>query len=651
MKLTNVHITRFRCIDDSTAFSVGKVTCLVGKNESGKTSVLHALERLNPINPQATQLDKLRDYPRHLLAEYEPKSRAISTTWELEDGDVAAVGAILGPESLTGRKLEVCKAYDGTETWTVQIDEAKVIAWLLVESACDNAERAEFKGCTTILEAKTKAEALKPQGSARVLALVERIAKIRESRGTIAAWDILAPLMPKFLYFASYDRMGGTVHLETLATKKQSNALDREDDVFLAFLEYAGTTLGEIGGMNTYEAIKARVEGASIKLSKQIFAYWSQNRHLKVEFSVEPGRPGDTAPLNSGTVMRTRIHNKLHDMTVPFDDRSAGFTWFFSFLVFFSHVQKVHGNVIILLDEPGLNLHGKAQADLVRFIYEKLCPKHQVIYSTHSPFMVPSEDLASVRTVEDVVNWKSNGEHEVLGTKVGDKDSFSTDRDTLFPLQGALGYEITQSLFVGPHTLVVEGPSDILYLQSFSAELKRRSRRSLDARWTICPTGGVDKVAAFVSLFAGNKLHVAVLTDIAHGNKTKVEALRRSKLLRDGHVLTTGDFCGQDEADVEDLLGKSVYLEVVNQAYALKEKSKLSDASLATTGEASVRVVKQVEAAMRLLPTAPDFDHYGPALWILRNPSFLEAETTDVNEALERFERLFDTLNALLPSV
>ena len=133
----------------------------------------------------------------------------------------------------------------------------------------------------------------------------------------------------------------------------------------------------------------------------------------------------------------------------------------------------MHGNVIILLDEPGLNLHGKAQADLVRFIYEKLRGKHQVIYSTHSPFMVPSGDFASVRTVEDVVKWSGNGEFEVYGTKVGD-DNLSTDRDTLFPLQGASGYEITQSLFVGSHSLVVEGPSEILYFLAVSAELKRR---------------------------------------------------------------------------------------------------------------------------------------------------------------------------------
>lgn len=493
-----------------------------------------------------------------------------------------------------------------------------------------------------------RAAELKTLNSARIAALLERIGKFRGNSARFAAIDLLAKRMPKFLYFASYDRMDGTVHAQTLAKRKANNTLTRGDEVFLAFLEYAGTSLEEIIGLNVYEAIKARVEAASIKISKQIFQYWSQNRHLKVEFSAEPGREGDEPPLNTGLVIRTRIHNKLHDMTVPFDDRSAGFTWFFSFLVLFSQVEKNQGNVVILLDEPGLNLHGKAQADLVRFIYEKLKGSHQVIYSTHSPFMVPTHDLASVRTVEDVVKFESNGDFKVFGTKVGD-ETLSTDRDTLFPLQGALGYEITQSLFVGPHTLVVEGPSDILYLNCISEELKRRKRVKLDSRWTLCPSGGVEKVAAFISLFGGNKLHVAVLTDFADGQRNKIEALRRSRLLSDGHVFTTSDFCSQSESDIEDLLGPETYVDLVNQCYGLKGKSALSSKALEESGEASERVVKRVEACMRLLPSVPEFDHYSPAAWLLQNPTLIQGESPALLEALDRFERLFESFNALLP--
>jgi predicted ATP-dependent endonuclease of OLD family len=109
------------------------------------------------------------------------------------------------------------------------------------------------------------------------------------------------------------------------------------------------------------------------------------------------------------------------------------------------------------------------QADLLRYIEEKLKPDHQVIFTTHSPFMVPADRLDWVRTVEDVVVQKGQ-KFVSVGTRVGG-DVLSTDRDTLFPLQAALGYEITQSLFVGEHTLLVEGPSDILYLKAASNAL------------------------------------------------------------------------------------------------------------------------------------------------------------------------------------
>ncbi|MCY4375196.1 MAG: hypothetical protein OXC31_15665 [Spirochaetaceae bacterium] len=99
------------------------------------------------------------------------------------------------------------------------------------------------------------------------------------------------------------------------------------------------------------------------------------------------------------------------------------------------------------------------------------------------------------------------------------------EADTLFPLQGALGYEATQSLFVGEHTLLVEGPSDILYLHALSRALDTRGRTGLDSRWTMCPAGGIDRIMPFVSLFAGKDLHIAVLADQAQGAKGKVNRI------------------------------------------------------------------------------------------------------------------------------
>ena len=70
MKLTKARITNFRSIQDSTEFDVGDVTCLVGKNESGKTALLQALHRLNPVVESSGDFDDTDDYPRHAANDY-----------------------------------------------------------------------------------------------------------------------------------------------------------------------------------------------------------------------------------------------------------------------------------------------------------------------------------------------------------------------------------------------------------------------------------------------------------------------------------------------------------------------------------------------------------------------------------------------------
>lgn len=653
MKLVRAHITNYRSVLDTGEFSLGGTTCLVGKNESGKTTVLQALERVNPFDETKKRFNRDLEYPRGYLGEYEERhggaeANVISTIWELDESDIAALEAELGPDCLRSNEVRVEKAYEADgRVWTVSINEPQVVNSLLARCGVKAAEKKTLS-TNSVAELIKKVAELGEAASAEAKAAVAAGSAFRGQSATYKAVDILTSRIPKFLYFSNYDRMEGRVHLGTLhALKASRQKLKPSQEIFLDFLDFAGTTIEELNGTKTFEQLKARVEAASISISKQIFSYWSQNKNLKVEFSLEAGRAGDEPPFNEGWVMHTRIRNRLHDMTVPFDERSAGFTWFFSFLVKFSQVKKKEGNVVILLDEPGLNLHAKAQADLLRYIKDKLEPHHQVVYTTHSPFMVPADNILSVRTVEDVVKYRQGEEPEVLGTKVGD-EVLSTDRDTLFPLQSALGYELSQSLFVGEHTLLVEGPSDVLYLQAMSDALKALGRTHLDRRWTICPTGGVDKVWAFVSLFGGNRLHVAAFIDYASGQKSNIEKLRKSQLLEDGHVLLAPEFCGQAEADTEDLLGEKLFLEIVNGAYAIPKGKILAAGKLPAGAPPDVRLLPRVEAAMKLIPDVPEFDHFLQSSWLIKNSGVLDPK--EFPEAFDRFEALFTRLNKLLPS-
>lgn len=651
MQLRKMRVTNFKIVEDSNEFTLDRVTCLVGKNESGKTAVLEALYHLNPYDDNDRQYDRIEQYPRRYLTDYEERhegeeARVLTTHWELEAIDVQAVDAVLGKGCLKSNEVIVHKKYgDNATTWTVPLDEPRVVQNLIELAGLYDEEAKPATEHKTVGSLRKYLDGKGVSDSEREAKLLNMITNFRDGSPYKAAIDALS--LPKFLLFANYDFMCGNVAVDDLLRRKgDPKALKPGEKVFFAFLGLVGTTLEEISKIDRFEPLRARLEAASNKITRDTFRYWTQNRDLRVVFTLDAALPGDPAPFNSGKILHTRIYNNLHDVSVDFDERSRGFVWFFSFLVLFSQVKRDYGkNVIILLDEPGLSLHAKAQGDLLRYIAEKLAPNHQVVYTTHSPFMVDPENLMTVRTVEDVTLRNDDGSvKEILGTKVGDK-VLSTDRDTLFPLQGALGYDITQTLFVGKHDLLVEGPSDLLYLTAFSTALKGMGRVALDPRWTITCVGSVDKVAAFVRLFSSNKLHVAVLVDYSHGQKRKVEDLRRSKILRENHVLTLDSFTGKAEADIEDVIGWKNYMTLVNSCYGLKGANVLEDPEVEDE-----RVVKKVEERFGTMPPeVPEFDHYMPSEYLIKNRAAALAEMPELDQTLNRFERIFGQLNEMLP--
>ena len=397
------------------------------------------------------------------------------------------------------------------------------------------------------------------------------------------------------------------------------------------------TNIDELRKAAKLEELINKTRGVSSKISREIFAYWSQNKHLKVDFRCDMAKSGDQAPYNSGYIFSTRIENTRHDSSVSFDDRSSGFVWFFSFLVWFFKLQKENMNLFVLLDEPGLTLHAKAQADLLRYFKDKIIPKFQLMYTTHSPFMLDFSDILSTRTVEDVTDQNDN----VLGTKIG-SDVLSKDRDTVFPLQAAFGYDITQTLFIGKNVLLVEGPSDILYLNYFSNQLAKNKRESLNNKWTICPTGGIDKIQSFVSLFSGNSLRIASLSDYHEGDKRKIDRLKTTGILKAGHILLASDYTGLATSDIEDIIGNDAYIYLVNNCYALTDEDIIYPST-----DIKGNVLRYVEDKMSLIKAdVPEFNHYAPSEHLIKNPSVFDS--IDISDALNRFEKLFKDINLLL---
>ena len=604
--------------------------------------------------------DVERDYPRRFLTEYterHPKENAkvVSTKWTMTDEEKKKIQDEIG-DALQDKPVVISCGYKDTEpTWELPIDYAKAAQNLIATEKLNKEEKASLADVETTSKLRESLEKIKEPRS-RQKRLLERLTAYPEKCFKGFAEASLKPGFPRFMYSSHYDRMVGEIRLDTFEARKakqhpvftQWGEIKPGEQVFVDFLEYAGTSLKEIATANTYESLNARCEAASSHITAQLLEYWTQNPNIEFEVRVTKAEAGDPAPFNEGIIARARVKNNLHKLSLPFSERSAGFVWFFSFLVKFAQVQKTAGNLILLLDEPGLTLHGKAQGDLLRYFDEKLAPRHQVIYTTHSPFMVPADNLPAVRIVEDRIFQPRPGQWTSEGTKVRD-DTLATDRDTLFPLQGALGYEITQTLFVGKHTLLIEGPGDILFLESLSSALVRRGKTGLNRRWTMCPAGGIDKIQPFVALFSGQKLDIATLSDYAKPDKKKFESLRQNKVLESERLLNFATILGLQEADIEDIFSPALYAEVINEAFDLPAANRATAQLLLDADQNTTRLVKKAEAFFAVLPPgAPEFNHFAPAGWLFFNPGVLDQKTPEVNETLDRAEKVIAALNKLL---
>jgi len=288
--------------------------------------------------------------------------------------------------------------------------------------------------------------------------------------------------------------------------------------------------------------------------------------------------------------------------------------------------------LFILLDDPGIGLHAKAQEDLLRYISQELEPNYQVIYTTHSPFMVEPNNLQRTRTVEDIISTGDDGSEKYLGTKVGEK-VFSTDTDTLIPLRAALAYELMQSMVAGHKTLLVESVTDVLYINWFSARLNKKGQAGLDSSWKIVPCGGGEKIGAFLGLFGANQGNVVVLMDVAGGQK-RLEQLRESELLRDCGILTMDKYINNEEGSIEDLIGwPTLSLTAPGENVSIEDQPK--------------RLVRRVEEHFAAAgPDFSSFDRYKPAEFLIEYTGKCLKKLPDLSKALDRFERLFADINS-----
>lgn len=653
MKLKNFRVREFRSIWDSGSIEVdAQVTCLVGKNEAGKTALLTALYRTNPIIAEHTVFDVIYDYPKREVEDYrfgvENKDRdeavVVECLYELESDDIEAVTSAFGPNVLKEKTFRR-KTYYGKSNsrFLLEVDDGAARAYLADNPDLPDDLKDTLKAAgdwEVFAAALNTAEAIEVVKTLKML-----VSKVREKDLASHIFNhLIWPRAPKFLYFDEYYQMKGQANLNALIAREDTKKLEDFDYPLIGLIHLARLNLRElVVAKNTIE-LKNRLEGAGNHLTSRIVRYWSQNQHIQMRFDVRDAKMEDPPDMRQGINVWGEVYDSVHWAHTPLGTRSRGFVWFFSFLAWYEDIKRQKQNVILLLDEPGLSLHGRAQADLLRY-FEAELSSHQLIYTTHSPFMIDPTKFERVRIVQDLgIEKKEPLPKEQDGTKVLTNVFDATD-DSLFPLQGALGYEIQQTLFIGPNSLVVEGPADKLYIRAVSALLEREGRTGLSEKWVITPVGGSGKVPSFVALLAPQKdMNIATLLDIHDGDRAMIEDLYKKKLLKRKQVITYADFTRTKEADAEDMFERDFYVKLVNDEFAKELQSPIPISAL---NKHDPRSLQAIESYLQKNPFKfGTFGHYRPARYFEENVLRLWPQVSD--ETKDRFEAAFKHLNALL---
>lgn len=661
MRLTKFRVQNYKKIGDTGWITVRDLTAFVGKNEAGKSALFRGLSKLNPSDGE--KYDDLREFPR----------RRYTDEFKHQDCPVAS-----GEFELSSReKDELSKLCPALNNCT-HVVCTRHYSWKLhvafePDPQVSALTRAEFTKVLQHLE-QTIGELSAPEGKGDALAsikknLLQNISQCKNQQASRAAGEIvpiteaenirnaiatlsnedwqkqvLGPVrkqveelvmrsrlaaqleeakkwveakLPKFIYFDRYDVIDSAVHLPTFVQQLTSTPSAPKVRTTRCLFEHVGLNvkeLAELGrhqpGQQHNEQVRRYVDQRAIHFSSASSAmtakfqdWWEQRRH-KFRYQAD------------GDYFRIWVSDDLDPSEIELDQRSLGMQYFFSFYtVFLVEAKGAHQGSILLLDEPGLHMHGTAQAKIVKFI-EKLSQDNQTMYTTHSPFLVDANHLERVRIV-----YEAND-----GTTKVSEDVWPRDKDALFPLQAGLGYQLVQTLFIGKRQLIVEGLTDYWILKAFDQALRLRNQPSLRDDVIIVPSAGISKLLPLASMLVGHDVEVVALLDGDEPGRKEGKKLVDKLLSGDvGRCLFIGDFVkDKRKAELEDLFPQDVYLQAVKQAY------KKSDLEFSNEESAIEGVVSKVKAMFKR-KGIERFEKWRAAAvlrdWILESPSKIPEQT------------------------
>ena len=275
MKLRRLRIENFKCIEDSGEFKIDQVTCLLGKNEAGKSAILEALEKLNPIEPNRGMFDET-EFPRRRVSTYREReaqapANVLTTIWELEQEDQTFLTEIFGVFPLSSNMVSLSKGYDNELHWAVDVDSSALVEHHINQTRLNAAERSQLgqpENVETLIDTLGKFESPAPKHAELKRRLQETFP---ERSPSTAITKLLPERLPKIIYFTEYDKLPGRISMDDLAERQRQKNLRFGDKIFLALLSLASSSTSDVRQIKEIEQLIMELEAISNRLTDEIF--------------------------------------------------------------------------------------------------------------------------------------------------------------------------------------------------------------------------------------------------------------------------------------------------------------------------------------------------------------------------------------------
>ena len=692
MKATRFRVQNFRNVDDSGWIPLEAVTAFVGRNESGKTTLLKALHKFNPGSPEA--YNPQREFPRDRYTSDYIKSRSSDRRWpvcsvkfDLSDDDRAEIDKLGGDDQVVPESVVATRYYGGqitfeyepaltvgvvspesmlaaletfaTNAGQLEVEEgepegaataqpAELVSWArgLQERLRADDDLSSDVGVQCLTDLLEGADARTQQSTEALIEELRGVAQpsLERAKRNLMARQIDSPLesrLPVFIYFEDYGILDSAIWLPSFLRDLERDPTAARVRTINAMFSHVGLDPAEIARLGTPQSTRMRAQGeeptrAQMEadqegIERRAILLNAASTDISRRFSEWWSQRRHKIRYHAdGEYFRIWIADELRpDVEIELESRSKGFQWFLSFyLVFLVESEDGHKDAILLLDEPGLHLHPTAQQELIGF-FETLSETNQIAYTTHSPFLIDGEHLHRVRPVTE-----DESGHSTVTT-----EEWPENRDTIFPLQAAAGYAMIQSLFAHRKNVLVEGLSDFYYLHALSQQCSATGRATLPEDIYITPCGGVRNVSRLASLFLGHDARPLVILDGDDAGRARQNALLRD--LYAGHdlgIVMLDDVLGRpgQEVEIEDILGDEVLLDglgaLIGEAISLADDDPA--ASLPSRAEA---------AAQRQGAELPE--HWKAAVARHLVSSWAERRMTLPDDVLDRAAVMFAEIN------